>query len=60
MAEAFVTMVLIAISLCIWFMVSYKILDDESVQFWKAITIVMIASAFLGIEIYFLIDVLII
>ena len=59
MVVAILATLCVVVSLFVWFWISYKALDDSEMPFGAAITIVMIMTALLGIEFYFLINVII-
>lgn len=59
-AIAILTILASFISLFVWFWISYRVLDNEKIPFGVAIAIVMIISALLGVEFYFLINTIII
>lgn len=59
MVVAILSTLCVIVSLFVWFWISYKALDDDEMPLGVAIIIVMIMSALLGIEFYFLINVII-
>ena len=58
-AMVILIMIVILVSICVWFWASYKVFDSNKISFTMAIIVVMILSALLGVEFLFLIELMI-